>query len=223
MRLPRLSILVLSGLAALWAQQGFDVLVRNDFFAGFAGDRAALDRGMKQCEELLAADPKNAEAMVWHGAGVFYLSGEAARANDRPKAAELYKKGLDEMAAAVALQPDNISVLIPRGATLLTASEFMPSPRAQALIKIGLADYEKVYQIQSPYFDRLGGHPRGELLFGLAHGYERLGDDARARQYYEKLAAVTDPANGHQKQAKAWLETGKFQGPATCVGCHVSR
>ena len=60
----------LSSIKSAPAQQRFDLKVRNDFFAGFAGDKAALARGMKACEEVLAADPTNAEAMVWHGSGV---------------------------------------------------------------------------------------------------------------------------------------------------------
>jgi hypothetical protein len=40
------------------------MLVREDFFSGFAGNAAALERGMRKCEEVLANDPKNAEALV---------------------------------------------------------------------------------------------------------------------------------------------------------------
>jgi tetratricopeptide (TPR) repeat protein len=223
MRFPKLSVLVFCASAAVLAQPRLDMLVRNDFFAGFAGDQQALDRGMKKCEELLATEPRNAEAMVWHGSGVFYRSGVAARANDLPKAAELYKKGLDEMAAAVALQPDNISVVIPRGAALLTGSEHMPGDRAKSLIQTGVGDYENVYKLQSAYFDKLNGHARSELLFGLAYGYQRLGDSARAREWYEKLAAVSDPENGHREQAKSYLATGQISARTTCVGCHVSK
>jgi hypothetical protein len=56
----------------------FDLKVREDFFAGFGGDAARLTKAMKDCESELAAHPKNAEAMVWHGAGTFFLSGQAA-------------------------------------------------------------------------------------------------------------------------------------------------
>ena len=42
----------------------FDTLVREDFFAGFAGDSEALERDMKKCDEELARNPKNAEALV---------------------------------------------------------------------------------------------------------------------------------------------------------------
>src|SRR2546430_14863382 len=99
--------------AALLAQDRFDMKVREDFFSGFAGNKEALARGMKACEETLAANPKHAEAMVWHGAGIFFESGAAAQAKDYVRAGELYKRGVDEMSAAVALSPADIAVLIP--------------------------------------------------------------------------------------------------------------
>ena len=110
-----IDILVACG-AALFAQERFDMVVRNDFFSGFGGNREALERAMKKSEAVLASNPKHAEAMVWHGSGTFVLSGVAVQNGDFPKAGELYKKGLDEMAAAVALEPDNVAVVIPRAA-----------------------------------------------------------------------------------------------------------
>jgi tetratricopeptide (TPR) repeat protein len=215
--------LLMAAAAALFAQDRFDMTVRDDFFAGFAGNRAALGRGMKKCEEILAANPKDAEAMVWHGSGIFFESGQAAQKQDYPQAAELYKRGLDEMAAAVALAPESVAVVIPRGATLLTASHFIPGDNGKELLKTGLADYEKVYQLQRSYFDTLPGHASGELLFGLAEGYQRMGDEARAREWFQKLASITDPENGHLKQAKDYLQSGKLNGPVTCVGCHAGK
>ena len=93
--------------------------------------------------------------------------------------------------------------------------------RRRQLLQTGLADYEKVYRLQPAYFDKLNGHARGELLFGLAEGYLRAGDQSRARQWFEKLAAVDDPENGHLKQAKEYLESGNLAGTRSCVGCHV--
>jgi tetratricopeptide (TPR) repeat protein len=209
--------------AAVSAQERFDYVVRNDFFAGLSGNRAALDRAMKKCEETLAANPRHAEAMVWHGSGTLYLSGVAAEGGDFAKTAELYKKGLDEMAAAVAIAPDNVGVVIPRGATLLTASHTVPGDNGKELLRMGLADYEHVYQIQAPRFDKLPGHARGELLFGLAEGYTRLGDLGQARQWFEKLAAVDDPENGHLGQARDYLKTGSLNGTVKCAGCHVGK
>jgi len=216
-------ILAATGAAAvLLAAERFDVQVRNDFFAGFAGNREALERAMKQCDQALASNPKQAEAMVWHGAGTFFQAGQSARAGEYQTAGELSKRGQDEMAAAVALEPENVGVLIPRGAALLVASQFVPAPAAKEMLNTGLADYEKVYRLQLPYFDKLSGHARGELLFGLAEGTQRSGDPMRAKDWFEKLAKITDPENGHLQQAKDYLSTGKFTGTAACIGCHVT-
>src|SRR5262245_20290847 len=54
--------------------QRFDYLVREDYFAGLAGDQAALERAIKTCEEALAKNPKHAEALVWHGSGLMLRS-----------------------------------------------------------------------------------------------------------------------------------------------------
>jgi tetratricopeptide (TPR) repeat protein len=218
----KLIVLSLASFSALSAQPRFDFLVRNDFFAGFSGDAAALDRGMKACEQILAQSPNHAEAMVWHGGGLFFMSGQFFRKGDPNKGMELYQRGLKEMDDAVALAPTNVGVLIPRGATLLTGSRFMPpGEQASKLLMQGLTDFEKVYDLQSSYFDTLSGHARGELLFGLAEGYLRAGNEAKAREYFEKLVAAGS-AVGHYTEAKAWLETGKLDPKqAACTGCHV--
>ena len=218
----KLIALSLVGFSALSAQPRFDYLVRNDFFAGFSGDATALERGMKACEQILAQNPKHAEALVWHGGGLFYMSGQMFRKGDPNKGMELYARGLQEMDDAVALAPTNVGVLIPRGATLLTGSRFMPpGDPASKLLQQGLIDYEKVYGLQSSYFDTLSTHARGELLFGLAEGFVRAGDEAKAREYFEKLAAA-GPSVGHHAEAKAWLDTGKLDSKrVACTGCHV--
>jgi len=63
----------------------FDLDVREDFFAGFEGDRERLEAGMKKCEEVIAEDSKHAEAMVWLGAGEVFLSGQSFQKGDVAK------------------------------------------------------------------------------------------------------------------------------------------
>ena len=215
-------VLGIAAVTVLMAQPRFDLKVREDFFVGFAGNRAALDRGMQSCEEALASDPKNAEALVWHGAGLFFLSGQSFQKGDPNKGMELYSRGLKEMDDAVTLSPDHVGVLIPRGAGLLAATRAMPpGDPARKLLAQGLADFEKVYEIQKPYFDKLSGHARGELLMGLAEGYLRAGNEPKAREYFEKLAAV-GPASGHDADVKVWRETGKLDPKGVrCAGCHT--
>jgi len=200
----------------------FDMKVRNDFFAGFAGDKEALARGMKACEDALAVDPKNAEAMVWHGSGTLSQATQEFQGGDQQKGIGLWTRGLKEMQAAVDLAPDNVAVRIPRGAVLLTASHYLPSPQmAKPLIEAGVADYQRTYDIQKSYFETLGSHPRGELLFGLAEGYGRLGEEAKAREYFD-LILKDLPDTAYARRATAWAETKSLPLNQTgCVGCHV--
>jgi hypothetical protein len=203
-------------------RERFDFLVREDFFAGFAGDKEALARGMKTCEDALAKNPRHAEALVWHGGGLVFISGQHFQKGDTSKGMELWTHGLKEMDDAVALDPDNVSVLIPRGSTLISASRFMqPADTARPLLQKGLKDYEKVLQIQKPYFANLSGHARGELLYGLAEGWHRFGNEEKARAYFQRIANEAQ-GSARQQQATTFLETGKI--PSTtmsCTGCHT--
>jgi len=218
------------GTPALGAQRGaqpptptqrFDYLVRGDFFAGMAGDAVRFKKAMDTCERALAENPKNAEAMVWHGAGVFFSAGQAFQKGDTSKGIELYQAGLNEMAAAVALAPDNVGVLIPRGATLLQAAANVPPERARPLVETAVGDYERVLVLQKKYFGSLGDHAKGELLFGLAEGYARLGQPDQARAYFQRLL-VDAPTSGEVPRASAWLATGTVPSASGlhCAGCH---
>jgi hypothetical protein len=202
----------------------FDMKVRNDFFAGFAGDKEALARGMKACEEVLASDPKNAEAMVWHGSGTLSQATQEFQGGDQQKGIGLWTRGLKEMQTAVDLAPDSVAVRIPRGAVLLTASHYLPSPQmAKPLIEAGVSDYQRTYDIQKPYFSTLGAHPRGELLFGLAEGYGRLGEEAKAQEYFD-LILKDLPDTAYARRATAWAESKSLPLNQTgCVGCHVAK
>lgn len=214
--------LLILGMAS--AQERFDMKVRNEFFAGFAGNQQALDRAMKLCEEELAHNPANAEAMVWHGAGVFFASRKLFQAGDQAKGIEFWQRGLAEMESAVKIAPDHLGVRIPRGAVLLTASRNLPSKEmARPLIENGLADFEHALEIQKAYFDTLGTHPRGELLIGLADGYARIGQGEKATAYFERIRTAL-PDTPYAASAGKWLST-KTLTPREggCLGCHVAK
>jgi tetratricopeptide (TPR) repeat protein len=202
----------------------FDFLVREDVFAGLAGDRARFDKAMKLCEETLAKNPKHAEAMVWHGGGLLTRAGWAFQEGDMRKGGELWQKGLDEMSAAVAIEPENVGVLIPRGAVLFEASKHLPMPAvARELLETAVNDYEKALKLQRTYFLRLSSHARGELLLGLASGWHRLGDQDKARAYFLRLSKEF-AGTTYAERATAWLEKKTLpqnHGANSCAGCHA--
>jgi tetratricopeptide (TPR) repeat protein len=218
------ALLIVLGVVALArAQERFDLKVRKYFFSGFQGNDAALEKGMKMSEEALAADPKNAEALVWHGSGLYFQAGQFFQKGDQQKGMELWRRGLDEMDRAVALAPDRLGVRIPRGAVLLTGSHFIPDPAvARPLIEKGVADFERTYELQKDYFKQLGTHPQGELMLGLADGYSRLGQNDKAQQWFERIQ--TDLKGSlYEDSATTWLKT-KSLSPrqAGCLGCHTA-
>src|SRR3982750_4255217 len=97
----------------------FDMFVREDFFAGMMGDEARLNRGMKFCEQILATNPRHAEALVWHGGGLLARASRAYARGDAALGDRLWKQGLEEMNDAVTFEPDNMGVKIGRSATLI--------------------------------------------------------------------------------------------------------
>jgi tetratricopeptide (TPR) repeat protein len=203
------------------AQQRFDYLVRADFFAGAAGDEARLAHVVELCEKALEENPNRFEARVWHGAALMVRAGRAFQTGDVAAGGPLFDRGMKEMNEALALAPDNLGVLIPRAAVLFEATRNMPPDMARPLLQSAVQNYERALEIQAPRFAALGDHAKGELLFGLAEGWSRLGDTDNARRYFERLIADA-PTSGQTPKARAWIATGSLpkSNGTSCVGCH---
>jgi hypothetical protein len=198
----------------------FDLTFRADFFAGFRGDAARLARGMKLCDDALAANPDHADALVWHGAGLMFLAGEAAARQDAETARERSRRGREEMDRASALAPDSLNVIIVRAAVLnASAPRVSDRARSEAMQKAAVDGFEKALLLQTPYLDQLSEHSRGELLGGLAEGWSRLGETEKSRAYLRRIASEL-PDTRYAARAKAWLEDGPQVGPMTCLTCH---
>jgi hypothetical protein len=171
----------------------FDEIVRGDFFAGMMGDDARLDRGMKFCEEILAKNPRHAEALVWHGGGLLTRASRAYARGDSALGDGLWERGLKEM----------------------------DDSRGRALLESALADYETVYRWRRPVFSTLTEHSRGELLFGLASGWSILGQHRKAREYL-RLVLKECKGTSYAAEARGWLGGAPNEVVQhDCRGCHV--
>jgi predicted Zn-dependent protease len=199
----------------------FDHQVRDLYFAGFAGSRESLEKAMTISEATLKADPGHAEALVWHGGGVFFQSGEKFRTGDMQAAMDMMNKGTAMMDRAVELAPRNIGVRIPRGSAYLAASRAMPPQMAQPLLEKGLSDFEASWELQKNDLSRFSQHGIGELWLGIADGNARLGKADRAAEFF-KLIKEKLPNTPWAAKADRALAAGKLA-PADgrCVGCHT--
>jgi len=131
------------------------------------------------------------------------------------------------MAQAVELAPNNIFVRARRGVVLISASRSvsMPAAIAKPLIQSAVQDFEKVLEVREKEqtLSQRSLHQRGELLTGLADGWNKLGNPDKARSYFERIARDLK-GTVYEEKAKTWLEN-KPEAQAVdyfaCTGCHV--
>jgi hypothetical protein len=198
----------------------FDLVVREDYFAGFNGDTQALERGMKASESVLKDNPKHAEAMVWLGGGQVFLSGQNFSKGNVVEGMKLWQTGLANMDKASELEPDNIGVLIPRAAVLMPASRNLPKPIREQVLNGVLANFLRVYEQQKNELDKIGEHPLGELRMGLADVYRSLGKADESKTQLEAILQEL-PDTEYSTEAKKWLEAKPTAKLAhNCIGCH---
>lgn len=201
----------------------FDFRVREEIFAGFNGDAEALARGIKACDDALKDKPKHATALVWRGAAKLYQAGQLFQKGNVKDAMPIWTAALKDMDDAVALEPKNIAVRIPRAATLLPAAREAPPAMAKPLLAKALEDYLFTYNEQKGFLDKLGTHPRGELHMGLAEAYRLTGDLDKSR---EQLNAIVKemPDTKYAKRANEWLAAKPDAKLAhNCIGCHAKK
>ena len=158
--------------------------------------------------------------MVWHGAALVVRSSAAFRDGKQEEGAALWARGLAEMDRAVALEPDEVGTRIPRGATLMAIAQFVPEPERSRLLATGVDDYERALALQKDDLDRLSTHGRSQLLFGLADGWHRRGDKAKAKAYYARLSKVAG-TSPYGVRARAYLAGDTAPKPMACGGCHA--
>ena len=218
------AVLLLAG--SLLAQRPPELRTAGrDLLGALNGDTERFERGMQVLDSLLAKYPNDPEVKVLHGNGVFARSGQAFQKGDMQNAMKLWQSSLDEMAEAVKMAPDNIYVRARRGVLLMSASRAMPAAMAGPLTKLAVEDFEKVLETREreQTLAQRSTHQRGELLTGLADGWNRMGNAGKARGYFER---ITRDLKGtiYEEKAKAWLgdkAEAKAADYFACTGCHV--
>ena len=223
MGLVKLALSILVSVMLLAAESSFDYSkVQQDVFAGLLGGNVeALQRAIDACETALAANPKNSDALVWHGIAMI------AQTRQHPEqGAALIAQGFAEMDRAAAMDPDDLGVRIPRGAVSMSMARTLPESQMRLeLLERGRVDFQHAFDMQSAAgrLDKIGTHPLGELLQGLGDVYSRLGKPEEARKYYQMLQAKL-PDTEYAKRSAQWMTTSQPLPPAqaACIGCHAA-
>lgn len=198
----------------------------TDLLGALDGDVETFERGMSKLDKLIADAPDDPQVMVLYGNGLSARSGFAMQKGDMQNGARLWQSSLQIMAKAVEQAPDDAFVRARRAVILVSAvrSGNLPPPMVKPLMESALADFERVLQVREAgqTLAARTTHERGEVLSGIAEGFSRLGQDDKARPYFER---ITRDLKGtvYEQRARAWLD-GKPETKAAdyfaCSGCH---
>jgi tetratricopeptide (TPR) repeat protein len=206
------------------AQSSFSMLMRNDMFAGLAGNADALQRGLAACDKVLAENPREPEALVWRGIGGLIGAQFEMKKGNAQQALQLSQQGVEMMDRAVGIAPRDFNVRIPRGAALREATKQMPPAIAKPLLETAKSDFQDLFDLQKNTLDTLGAHPLGELLQALGDINSRQGNVNEAAKYYGMIPSRL-PNTEYAKRAATWLATKQPlpSDQSTCVGCHTGK
>ncbi|HEY6391694.1 MAG TPA: hypothetical protein VIX89_10475 [Bryobacteraceae bacterium] len=201
----------------------FYTMVREDTFAGYmGGDMERFERGVKYAEQVLAGNPRNADALVWKGGGQVFLATRLYAQDLNAKADILYEGGLALMEQALANEPGSAGVRASYGGVLAFLAPRIPEGRRKAALEKARSMYEWLYKVQEPVLDRLPVHLRGETLAGLAETNQKLGNLEQARVYLKRISASL-PDTPYAETAERWLAHPESVGAdqqIVCGTCH---
>jgi hypothetical protein len=168
----------------------FDAELMSDFSKGMGGDDASLEKAFKKAEQILAANPKDAQTLVWLGSAILANSGKKFMSGNIPEGGKLWKEGRTKMDEAIAIDGENLEVLIVRGQTYLSASQQFPvKEEADRLRTLAVADLEKIITLTDGKTDGKSVGIRQQAIKQFVNFYTKTGDKEKAESYKKMLAA----------------------------------
>ncbi len=160
----------------------------DDFIAGFNGDKDAMARAMKDTDEIIARDPNNAEALAWNASGKGAMCGESFAKGDFATGMKLWRESREGLNRSVDLAPENTTIRIVRGKSMLEASLHDPNPiSSKDSANLAVSDLETALDLMGEGLDTAPQSFRKELYAWLYQAASKAGDKERAEKY-KKLA-----------------------------------
>jgi uncharacterized protein YpmB len=168
----------------------FDAELMSDFSKGMGGDEASLEKAFKKAEQILAANPKDAQTLVWVGSATLTKAGKSFMSGNIPEGGKLWKEGRTKIDEAVTIDGENLEVLIVRGSTYLGASQQFPiKEEADRLRTLAVADLEKIITLTDGKTDGKSVGIRQQAIKQFVNFYTKTGDKEKAEIYQKMLAA----------------------------------
>lgn len=186
--------------------RAFERQVFADFVLAAQGDANARQRLLDTCESAIEADAEHAEAIAWRGAVKMFEAGTASADGNFMKAMQHTNAAMADLNRARELEPENPGVRMVAAQTLLSLAKYHPMENmAQGYAKQGIEDAKAALSQLYDNWDKQPAEVKGQLLSGVAEGYDKLGKTTEARDWFNRVIGAV-PGTTWAKQAQAWID-----------------
>lgn len=189
-----------------YVEDPFITKYRQRFFAALRGDFKTFDTAYAEIEAMTKKDPKDARALVWLGNGQTIRAFRMFFMGQKEPAFKLLEVSRNTLDHAVALKPKDYNIYMMRAATLFAQGQYMP-PAA-----VPKSSWEKLRDDCLALIKEMGPdrmvkasvHVRGEAYGELGVAYTKLGETAKAKAAFQKVAEL-NPGTAYETRAKKEL------------------
>ena len=204
----------------------FDECIRDDAFAGYAGDPDALRRAWCRTQTTLEQDPEHAEALSWRGGLTLFLSGFAYRSRDFSEGGRLQEQGFGDLDRSLELGSDNVGVRVQHMMSMVAALPYASGDHRTELLEAAQRDLD--FRLESLTGRSPSVHTQGELWAvrvqlqhnrALSSSPEERPDHQRRLQQMLQTMRSELAGSAYAGAASCWL-TGKTEAQIGCLGCH---
>lgn len=161
--------------------------VTDDFIRGFEGDNDAMDRAISAAKRRLEENPDNGSMLTWLGAAQGLRAGQAFQRGDSADGINLWMTSNRNMNRGVDLEPDNTTVRMVRGKSMLESSVHDPNPAtSKAALETAMSDFEHIVNLHGDQIGEfLSDGARARIYGWLSQAYSRAGRAEDAEKYHK--------------------------------------
>ena len=197
--------------------------VREDFFAGFmAYDSEAFERGIRKLDIFLADHPNDANGLGWKYESYFYRLRKDREANADSSYAHHWAEAQEYKNRALTLRaPADVGPLLLVGGSQIWNAQYAASAtQRESLFREGRELLRQVQQIQSPVWESIPPHMRGELWSLEGFASDQIGErEERNRVANEMVTKLKGSL--YEVRGRRWLNaTNLGKADAMCISCH---
>jgi len=189
--------------AGLYKEDPFIVKYRQRFFGVFRGDFKAFETAYDEIKGLVKKNPRDARALVWLGNGHTVKSGLLRSQGKIDEARKLLSESRIALDRAVSIRPKDPNIYMMRAATLFIQGQYWPEADVPKVVWENLRDdcLKFIAYVGLDRMPRASIHLRGEADGELGVAYLKLGDKAKAREAFARVAELC-PGTTYEDRAK---------------------